>query len=72
MKFQLVLLSFMVLGSFQLLDVDGLRKSGSVSEEKNVSANPIMRTCSCPITWYFQIIIWRVRLSVCAVCVMVG
>lgn len=50
MKFQLVLLSFMVLGSFQLLDVDGLRKSGSVSEEKNVSANPIMRTCSCPIT----------------------
>lgn len=34
MKFQLILLSFMVLGCFQLLDVDGLRKSGSVSKEK--------------------------------------
>lgn len=35
MKFQLILLSFIVLSSFQLLDVDGLRKAVSnVSEQK--------------------------------------
>lgn len=34
MKLQLILLSFMVLSSFQLLDVDGLRKVSNVSERR--------------------------------------
>lgn len=55
MKFQLVLLSFMVLGSFQLLDVDGSRKAGHVSVEKKCSGQPDCATMFMPNHLIFSI-----------------
>lgn len=70
MKFQLILLSFIVLSSFQLLDVDGLRKAVSnVSEVKKRIEKIISRPALIIIqsnAQYFQFIIWRARARMCA------
>lgn len=49
MKFQLILLSFIVLSSFQLLDVDGLRKASNVSENLFSSHSNHSEQCPEPL-----------------------